>query len=565
MDLTPLYLDDDLLAVDKPPGLLTHPVEDDGIAASAVETVRQALGGHLGIHQRLDRDTSGLLLFGRSAAADAALARAFEGRGVRKSYLAVVWGRPPRSTGTVEAPLTAPGPDGRVRVGQGGKDAATAYSLLDHDVRSGLSLLEARPLTGRTHQVRAHLAALGCPVAGDALYGPPSRPAPRLFLHAGRLSLPHPGGAGELNLAAPPPAQFAELARATTLLAAAAALATAGEGAPALARRGLSGLDDLLGLAVARRAALATDPATTAYRLINGAGDGLPGVTVDCYGDVLSLSYYDEEAHPHAPSAVVDALVRQLAPRALYARVRPRRPALLDDAVRAALCPPLPLVGAPTPEVVVAEDGLSYLLRPTSGLSSGLFLDMREARAWVRRHAAGRSVLNLFAYTCAFGVVGLAGAATRVLNLDAARPALEWGKENYALNNLVVDPHDFVDGDAFDWLARFARRKQTFDLVIVDPPSFSTTRASRFSASRDYRALAAASAAVAAPGGLLVACCNLATLSAVEFRRALRAGLADAGRVATIVANAAEPGVDFPHPGAGAPYLKVAVAALAPP
>ena len=100
-------------------------------------------------------------------------------------------------------------------------------------------------------------------------------------------------------------------------------------------------------------------------------------------------------------------------------------------------------------------------------MNPGLFLDMREVRSWVGDNAKNKTVLNLFAYTCSLGVAATLGQAQRVLNLDLSKSYLEWGKRNYALNGLKADDTDFVFGDAFDWLARFARRKQTFDVVIL--------------------------------------------------------------------------------------------------
>ena len=115
---------------------------------------------------------------------------------------------------------------------------------------------------------------------------------------------------------------------------------------------------------------------------------------------------------------------------------------------------------------------------------------MREGRARVRAWAAGRRVLNTFAYTCGFGVAATAGGATRVLNLDLSKSVLEWGQANYRANGFEPDPHDFVFGDVFDWLARLAKRGDRFDLVILDPPGFSRTKSRAFSAARDYGELA---------------------------------------------------------------------------
>jgi 23S rRNA (cytosine1962-C5)-methyltransferase len=215
--------------------------------------------------------------------------------------------------------------------------------------------------------------------------------------------------------------------------------------------------------------------------------------------------------------------------------------------------PDKPAWGPPRDEVRVTEHGVRYLVRPAAGLSVGLFLDMREVRRWLRKHSPGKQVLNLFSYTCSFGVCAGLGGAERVVNIDVSRPYLEWGKANYALNGLACDAHDFIYGDASDWLARFARRQQQFEIVVIDPPSFSSTP---FSVTRDYVRLVESAVGVVAPGGTLVAATNHTATSAHRFEDWLANGLARAGRSGQIVERWHEPRVDFPVPGGGRPYLK---------
>ena len=189
----------------------------------------------------------------------------------------------------------------------------------------------------------------------------------------------------------------------------------------------------------------------------------------------------------------------------------------------------------------------------------GLFLDMREVRGWVGQMARGRKVLNLFAHTCSLGVSATLGGATRVLNLDVSKTYLEWGKANYGLNDLAVDPHDFVFGEAFDWLGRIARRRERFDMVILDPPSFSSTP---FSVVRDYPRLVEAAAAATSPGGILLAATNHSTTSDQRFDAWLDNGLAHARRHGQLLQQWQEPAADFPVPPGRDSYLKVRALAL---
>ena len=307
--------------------------------------------------------------------------------------------------------------------------------------------------------------------------------------------------------------------------------------------------------AVERRAALARNAHTNAYRLINRAGDGLPDLAVDRYADSLVAHLYTAGRPAKPPIEPLAALAERVGAGSVYLKYRPAQASILSPAERDSLAPTEPLLGVRVAEAAVVENGLKFAIRPGEGLSVGLFLDMREMRGWVRRQAKGKTVLNCFAYTCGFGVAAAAAGAARTVNVDVSRRYLDWGERNYALNGLSVDRPDFIAGDVFDWLKRFGRRGQKFDLVILDPPSYSTTKQTRFSIQNDYARLAALAAPVIAPGGWLVACANTAELSLRAFQTRLRAGLGNyPARIARVFH---EPAIDFPVPVGGQPYLKI--------
>jgi 23S rRNA (cytosine1962-C5)-methyltransferase len=314
----------------------------------------------------------------------------------------------------------------------------------------------------------------------------------------------------------------------------------------------------LLARALERRAPLRQDGRTTAFRWVNGAGDGVPGLTLDLFGDVGVLSTYDERD----PAPVADAAMELLPLRAIYGKARPREAGTLRGEERAARAPALPLRGQPVEAVEVLEQGLRFRIRPGEGLAVGLYLDMREARGWVRAHARGRTLLNCFAYTGAFSVAARAGGAARAVDAELSRRSLTWAEENAALNDQSPPAADRLAGDVFDWLRRLARKGVRFDAVVLDPPGFARGKARTFSASRDWPALVAEAAPLVAPGGWLLAACNVAALPARRLEAALADGVRRAGRTAEEVARPDASPVDFPAPRGEEPPLKVRVVQL---
>jgi 23S rRNA pseudouridine1911/1915/1917 synthase len=218
LELTILYEDDSLAVVDKPAGLAVHggPGDmDPMIAAWWLEQLGEAAGAfdveRPGIVHRLDKDTSGVLMLAKTPAAQSALSGAFEARTTKKVYLAVVDGTPDRPKAVIDAPIDRhPGDRTRMAIVKRGRESRTAYELLHTDGRR--SLLEVTPETGRTHQIRVHLAAVGIPVSDDGVYGK-RVPGGRQLLHAYQLSIPHPEG-GRLTVVAPMPPDFEHAVRA---------------------------------------------------------------------------------------------------------------------------------------------------------------------------------------------------------------------------------------------------------------------------------------------------------------------------------------------------------------
>ncbi len=530
-----VHMDEHVIVVAKPAGVASQSADpelpDDVPHRLGKWLEARGEASKLGVHQRLDRETSGVMILSRSKVASAALAKQFEGRDVEKKYLACVTGWSRRDA--VLDDLLAPGDDGRVVVAKRGdrrgKQAKTRVRLIE---RSGdRCKLELVLETGRTHQARVQLAHARAPIAGDPVYGPSAR-APRLMLHASALTLTHPSGR-RVTYHAPAPAEFASWI-------------ASGDGDDRI-YQDADALDRALSRAAQRRWSLAHSPNgsrhTNAFRLVNEEGDGLPGLAVDVYDDWLVAQLYGDRPWR---ARMIEALGRTGA-RGAYLKIRPKQANTLVDTRKEDLAPKLPVFGESAPdEFSIDEEGVPYLARLGDGLSTGIFLDQRANRRRIRETAKGKRVLNLFAYTCGFTVAAAVGGARATVSVDASMAALERGRAGLVHAGVSLGPaHTFVADDAFSWLARAAKKGEKFDLVIVDPPSYSVTKARRFVAESDYAELAALVLSVMAPRGEMLACTNHRGIRAAKFRRVMFDALRLANREAAQVKDLPSPH-DYP-------------------
>ncbi len=540
-----VHVDEHLVVIDKPAGVSSQSADpelpDDVPHRVASWLASRGEPSKLGVHQRLDRETSGVMVLSRTKEASAALAKQFEGRDVEKKYVACVVGWT-RAQAILEEVL-APGDDGRMvvtsRNDRRGKPARTRVRLLERV--SDRQKVELVLETGRTHQARVQLAHARAAIAGDPLYG--SVHAPRLMLHASALTLTHPSGK-RVTYQAPTPRELTSFMkdgdRGERLYDDASALDRALERA-AHARFGLFGSKEGV-----RR--------TTAFRLVNEDGDGLPGLAVDVYDEWLVAQLYGDR--PWRQRAL-DALGRTGA-RGVYLKVRPKQANTLADTRTEDLAPKLPVIGEPAPDPLpMLEEGAPYLVSLGDGLSTGIFLDQRSNRRRVRGMAEGKRVLNLFAYTAGFTAAAALGGARATVTVDASMAALERGRANLAHAGIPLDPkrHAFVADDAFAWLARAAKKGERFDLVILDPPSYSVSKSRRFVAESDYADLAALALSVMNDRAVLLACTNHRGIRAAKFRRLMFDALRTAGREASQVKDLPPPH-DYPAALGFEPHLK---------
>ncbi len=248
--------------------------------------------------------------------------------------------------------------------------------------------------------------------------------------------------------------------------------------------------------ALALRRAFGLDRARTAHRVLHGAGDSVPGLTADVYGDHAVLCAYSRGLLGFG-RLCAEALRERAGVRGVALKLRSRDAAPSNKFKQEA-------IGEAIPERFVAvEDDLRFEVHLPAALNVGLFTDMREHRARLARFCRGRRVLNQFCYTASLSVVAARAGAREVVSVDLAHGVLKWARENFRLNGLDDGAHRFIAEDVTAYLKRAAREGERFDLAIVDPPTVSAARAATWTMRRDYPDLIQRTCAVLAPDSLL--------------------------------------------------------------
>ena len=503
-----VFEDDDLLVVNKPPGWNTHaPAPHAGEGIYDWLKHREPRWARLAILHRLDKDTSGLLVFGKTAEANRSLTHQFTDREVHKQYTLVTDRPVLREAFTVISAIVRAGDRYVSRPESAGDDRAeTRFRVIRRE--GAHTWLEAEPVTGRTHQIRVHAAAEGLPILGDALYG--GSAATRLHLHAAALEFLHPRSGATLRFAALP--------------------------------------DFVSAAAQQLRDAVIDRTETDAFRCAHGAADGQPGCFRDQLGAWMLLEGEDPPTAEEASTLLHDA-------EGVYFKrlLRQVRQASTSEAS------PQLLAGTPAPaRFPVRENGVTYELSVTEGYSVGLFLDQRDNRRRLLHghvasgfplydsvHESVPQVLNCFAYTCAFSVCAARGGA-RVTSLDLSRKYLDWGRSNFELNGLDPTGHDFIYGDVFDWLRRLAKKARQFDVLLLDPPTFSRSKEhGDFRCETDYGNLVSLALPLLRPNGVLLASANTARLEPEAFIGQVHAAILSSGRKVVQAHYAPQP-PDFP-------------------
>ncbi len=298
---------------------------------------------------------------------------------------------------------------------------------------------------------------------------------------------------------------------------------------------------------------------TTAYRLVNAEGDGLPGLTVDRYADHLMLQLYSSAWRPHL-KLVTQVLQELLSPLGIYEKSRPQKTRELEAVSDSKKYGRLLAGKAAPPRLEVRENGLTFLVTLEQGLNTGLFLDQRRNRRDLMQRVEGKRLLNLFSYTGAFSVAAAAAGAAQVTSVDASTGYTDWARDNFAANSISSRQHEFIVGDCLAVLGKLAQSGKRYDIILMDPPSFSTTAKSRFTTRGGTSDLVAAALPLLNDNGLLMASSNHQKVDTPEYLKELRRGAIQAGCDLQVVSLLGQP-EDFPYPVTfpEGRYLKYAV------
>lgn len=267
-----------------------------------------------------------------------------------------------------------------------------------------------------------------------------------------------------------------------------------------------------------KRRAYYQDDLTTAFRLFNQEGDGFGGLTVDLYGDYAVFSWYN--SYVYQIRKVISEAFRQVFPEVLGAYEKIRFKELDYESAH--------VYGQEAPDFfTVLENGVLYQVFMNDGLMTGIFLDQHEVRgSLVDGLAMGKSLLNMFSYTAAFSVAATMGGASQTTSVDLAKRSRELSQAHFQANGLSTDDHRFIVMDVFEYFKYAKRKGLTYDVIVLDPPSFARNKKQTFSVAKDYHKLISQSLEILNPGGIIIASTNAANVSRQKFTEQIDKGFA---------------------------------------
>ena len=267
-----------------------------------------------------------------------------------------------------------------------------------------------------------------------------------------------------------------------------------------------------------KRTAYYQDELTTAFRLFNQEGDDFGGLTVDLYGDYAVFSWYN--SYVYQIRQIISEAFRKVFPEVLGTYEKIRFKGLDYESAH--------VYGQQAPDFfTVLENGVLYQVFMNDGLMTGIFLDQHEVRgSLVDGLAMGKSLLNMFSYTAAFSVAAAMGGASQTTSVDLAKRSRELSQAHFQANGISTDDHRFIVMDVFEYFKYAKRKGLTYDVIVLDPPSFARNKKQTFSVAKDYHKLISQSLEILNPGGIIIASTNAANVSRQKFTEQIDKGFA---------------------------------------
>lgn len=518
-----IWRKDDLLAVVKPAGIDVTAGPGEG-AIGLVDLLNRAHGGSETYQpvNRLSRFESGILLLSCVPETVARIRKDLRSGIVKQEFEAVVLGRMGRAKMRITAGRKDDRPEKPRRVkgrrqlkdtrGRKTAERTNTPSGVETSIRSvkqgaTRTLIRCNTSLPTTHALKAQLRGAGLRVLGDGVHDESitrSRAA-STCLHLNKIAFKLLDRPAPVALHCKPPAGFSEFV----------------EGGRDVIR--------MLHAALVRRMGCMNDARTDSFRLLTGDVENVPGLVVERFGAVVILQVRRRDAHLVKEMPRIARWYQQTLPvEGVYVKDLSKGAAAGRSGKQRFWDASHPIAGRSSPDQVqIRENGLTFITQPTESPATGLFLDHRTNRKWVLENASGKSVLNLFAYTCGFSVAAARGGAKRTTSVDLSAQHLDCGKENFKRNGIDLNDHLFFRSEATDYLKRAKRQENSFDMIIVDPPTFShgLKRKQSFEIGKDLPALVAACAQVLAPGGVMLVSTNNRRMTGKRFKQLVMSGV----------------------------------------
>ena len=455
---------DDFIAVYKPEGFRTHKVSEN--QWGFVETLSASLRRPLWVVHRLDKDTSGVILFAKSKDAAAQLSSLFESHQINKTYYFLTDKKADFKSIKVNS-LIEKNDHSFVSIKSETPNSETAFECVKS--AGALQLWKAQPRTGKPHQIRLHAQDVGLAILGDKEHG--GSDFYRLCLHAAELEFNWKSEV--IKLSAPLPPSF---------------------------DRQQSSLFDYFSDHWFRLAQIYSWDCAQSFRLIDFSESE---IVADIYGETLWVYWYKKTEPTENDVAEIKKFSDEKKLQFVIRHMINRGQGVSDKDQKKIIH------SQSQPSTWVAsENNLKALLKTDAGFSPGLFLDQSVNRQWVFENSHHKKVLNLFSYTSIFSVAAALGQARQVTTVDASISFLNWSKENFTLNSVDPAKHEFFVQDCVLFLNGSIKRKRQWDLIICDPPSFGRTKTTVWKIEKNLPELAKGLWASLAPQGQLLFTCN---------------------------------------------------------